>query len=310
MARIEEKQSKRIWSLKAFAILSVFFAHMPCNDTYPVMSKLYALIGIAGVPFFLFLSGYLNYGKSFNITKKVRTIMIPVIVLGGLSFLLSVFALGVTLRYGFVVDMILYLLGSRSIFYFVTILLFCFIASYFCNTWILIGLSILSITIGHDYIPHNDVFTRYLNPFNFIIYFELGYVARQYNLKICNPWIAILTGIALSVASWFLFSDTRPSYFSIYCLLFFIGAFLIIDGILHITMSGFGVYVGKISFVIYLTHISFASYINSQLQTYSWGCYIKVIIAFSVVLILVYFLDTITQQNTFLQSLRSFIGFR
>lgn len=309
MARIGEKQSRRIWALKALAIISVFFAHMPWTNDNPVMRKLFALIGIAGVPIFLFISGYLNYGKDLSIKKKIRTIALPVLIFGSLSYLISTLALGVNIKFNFFIDWLLYLVGSKSIYYFISILFCCFVLSRFVNTWVLISLSILSISFGHDLIPHNEVFTRYLNPFNFILYYELGFIARKYNWQINNITLSIGSGLVLCFASWFLFGKSMPTYFSAYCIIFSIGCFLIFDSILHLLDSNFLVYVGQISFVIYLTHISIAGYINARLQSF-WGEHLKIVVAFTIVLSIVWFFDYMTSKIELLRRYRPILGYR
>ena len=141
MTRIDEKQSRRIWALKALAIMSVFFAHMPWTNDNPTMRKLFALIGIAGVPIFFFISGYLNYGKDLLIKKKFRTIVLPVLIFGSLSYLFSTLIFGVNIKFNYFIDWALYIVGSGSIYYFVTILFCCFVLSKFVNVWLLILLS-------------------------------------------------------------------------------------------------------------------------------------------------------------------------
>ena len=59
---ISERISCEIWYLKAIAIFTIFFAHMPIdlgNPCIDVLKSLFDIIGMIGVPLFLFLSGYL-----------------------------------------------------------------------------------------------------------------------------------------------------------------------------------------------------------------------------------------------------------
>lgn len=290
--------------------MSVFFAHMPWANDNPIMRKLFALIGIAGVPIFLFISGYLNYGKDLRIKKKLRTIGLPVLIFGSLSYLFSTLVFGVNVKFNFFIDWVLYIIGSRSIYYFVSILFCCFILSKIANIWLLILLSVLSITLGHDWIPHNDVFTRYLNPFNFILYFELGTVARKYNWKLNNITHSIVFGLVLCIVSWFLFDKSTPTYFSVYCIIFFIGSFLLCDGLLHFFKSNHLVYIGHISFVIYLIHIPFAGFINARLQNYCVWEYLKVFVAFVIVVSLVRIIDYLTNKFERLRRFRPLLGYR
>lgn len=308
MNKIDEQQSNRIWAIKAIAIFTVFFAHMPWNGEDPFMRKFYAMVGIAGVPIFLFLSGYLNYGKSFKWKYRGKKLIIPVLIWGSVAFIF-----GKTLNSDiksldrFIIDWILYLIGSRSVYYFVTVLFCCMFFSNYFNRWILMTLSIISIYLSYDIIPHNDIFTRYLNPFNFLIYYQLGLIAREYDWKFLNFFYEITIGISLCIATWFCMVGV-PSYFSLYCIINAVGTFLIIDGLVHVASCRFVIYIGKISFVIYLMHISIASFFNARLHNNLE--FVKVLFAFLCVICIVYILDNITNKVNRLKKFRSSIGFK
>lgn len=70
---LTQTESNAIWALKAVAIFTVFFAHMPWHDPNSIMYTVYQYMGIIGVPIFLYLSGYLaaGGGKDIHTTGKI-----------------------------------------------------------------------------------------------------------------------------------------------------------------------------------------------------------------------------------------------
>lgn len=308
MKNIDDLQSKRIWEIKAISIFTVFFAYMPWLDNNLVMIKLFSLIGITGVPIFLFLSGYLSYGKQPKWKSKFNRLFIPVLFWGTISFIFSkIIKHEIFLSEKFIIDWMLYLLGSRSIYYFITVLICCIILFNNFNKWVLIIISFISIICGDTFIFHNEYFTRYLNPFNFLFYFQIGSLVREYEFQFDNALIEFSLGLCFCLSSWFLFDQT-PSYFSIYCITNAVGAFLLLDSLLHFISYRILIYLGKISFVIYLMHISLASYLNSRLQ--GEFQYLKVFFAFAIVSLFVFTLDIITRNISCLKRYRSILGFR
>lgn len=89
MEQIGREQSDRIWVLKAIAIFTVFYAHMPWAGNNPAMHKLYCLIGITGVPTFLFLSGYLGLGSTSPLSSRMKKLCIPLIIWASITFVVS-----------------------------------------------------------------------------------------------------------------------------------------------------------------------------------------------------------------------------
>lgn len=89
ISKISSVESDRIWELKAIAIFTVFFAHMPWSDGNPVMHKIYCLIGIIGVPSFLFLSGYLDAESKSSFPKRLKKLLVPLLIWATLTFVVS-----------------------------------------------------------------------------------------------------------------------------------------------------------------------------------------------------------------------------
>lgn len=89
MKTIDRIQSDRIWALKAVAIFLVCFAHMPWRGLNEGMHKIFALLGIIGVPVFMFLSGYLDFGSKTPLPKRLKTLFMPVLIWASATFFVS-----------------------------------------------------------------------------------------------------------------------------------------------------------------------------------------------------------------------------
>lgn len=185
MKPISADDSVLIWAIKAVAIFTVFFAHMPWSVPDLNMSWLYSSIGSIGVPIFLFLSGYLDYGSKKRFIDKIICLMAPLLIWGTLTFaytlimghqVISISTIGLWLKW---------VLGSGTWYYFVPVLLMCTLMCRNINNWALILLGIATIAFSNE-IPYNDIFTKYLNPFFFVVYFALGRLVRKEEWLIFN----------------------------------------------------------------------------------------------------------------------------
>ena len=87
---IDERTSKQIWILKAFAVFSIFFAHMPlANSQTTPFSLIYEMLGWIGVPMFLVLSGFLY--KPLNIQgwkRRLKRLLLPLFLWGSVTYLI------------------------------------------------------------------------------------------------------------------------------------------------------------------------------------------------------------------------------
>lgn len=159
------------------------------------------------------------------------------------------------------------------------------VLSKYCNNYLLIVLSIISIALSWSYIPHNEIITRYLNPFNFVLYFELGKIAREKNMQIKNNIATALGSLLVLTMIGIFWPSSEPSYFSILCIPFVIAVFIFMDSCLRLFPLRFFVPVGKYSFVIYLCHIQLAGIVNGRLH--GWLELVKVPIAFMITCVFV-----------------------
>ena len=117
--------SKTLYVLRALAIICVAAAH--CESfRYAPAETVRGLLGTMGVPCFLICSGYFfdpaQEAKVFW-TKKLKSIVIPWIVWGILTFAIMVVMGGRTLN---AVEAIRWIIGYKTWLYFVPVLLCCF----------------------------------------------------------------------------------------------------------------------------------------------------------------------------------------
>lgn len=242
---LTQTESNAIWALKAVAIFTVFFAHMPWHDPNSIMYTVYQYMGIIGVPIFLYLSGYLAAGGAKTFIQQVKYIVVPTLIYGSLTFVIS-FVITDKLHTPSMTilgDYIRWIVGSGSIYYFITVLLFCHASSKIINDWILVAISILSIFLSWNYLPHNEIFTRYLNPFNFIIYYSLGRIARKYDFNPIGKYYIACSIIAL-ISIIVLWKDNH-TYFNLYCIPFSAASFIYYITLYTSTITLFSLKLGK-----------------------------------------------------------------
>lgn len=312
MKPISADDSVLIWAIKAVAIFTVFFAHMPWSVSDSYLSWLYSSIGSIGVPIFLFLSGYLDYGSKTRFVDKIINLVVPLMIWGTLTYAfqllmghheISISTIGLWLKW---------VLGSGTWYYFVPVLLMCTLMGRYINNFALILISIVSIALS-NVIPNNEVFTKYLNPFFFVVYFSAGRLVREKEWLISNNkwWGGVLSAGFILVTA---LLKLNVSYFSLFCIPFSFSCFILMVFILRLIIRvkrkmliNVIVPIGKISFVIYLTHMPIASTINRHI--FGVAEHFKVILAFGISCILVLCLKFILHschKDKFLKKL----GFR
>lgn len=308
--KLQEQESECIWAVKAIAIFTVFFAHMPWSDSESVMYGVFNYIGIMGVPIFLYLSGYLDYGSKRTIFYKIKWIFSPLLVYGSLTYCISLLIHYKDISFSFyliVINYLKWIFGCGSIYYFVPVLIACTILGRYINNFVLIVLSAVSIYLSLDYIPHNDIITRYLNPFNFLIYYCLGRITRKSKINLVNKKnvIGAMFVFVVSIVTW----DSFPTYFDLHCIFFSMSAYIILMGFLgSLSDLSFLIFIGKLSFVIYLVHIQIAGFFNTRMGG-GMEC-IKVPVAFFVTVCFVAMLNYLISHNSKTYSYMRFMGFK
>lgn len=316
MVNIDKNYSDGIWSLKGIAILSIFFAHMPIlesNVNYFWLERAFSLLGMFGVPVFFFLSGFLF--KKGNVIYRTKWLLIPLVIWGTLTYSFHCIPSAVDFN---IKGLLLWICGSNCYLYFVSVLIsiiLLFNVSYYPIFWFLVGVLSVFLTDYH-YIPYTQDWTPYLNPFNFISYFSFGILSRNFDCVwklICNrvlviPLIIILvvfyTYTPVCKEFWYF---NLPSFFL--CIVFIVLSCNIIINLSD--QSCKVIAIGKISFVIYLSHMQIATTLNKFLPRIFSGYLepVKVIVAFIIATICVIILDRVIRMMK-IDKIRPYIGFR
>lgn len=281
--QITKKQSNTFWQMKALAIFTVLFAHMPGHEMVgnDWMVYFFNIIGMFGVPLFMMISGFFNYGSKFSLIKALKGLFVPLLIWGSFCFILHIIK---TPSHSPIIDWIMFIIGSKSIFYFVPMLFCCILFSQYINEWVLLLLGFISLGITNytEIIPYNNIWTYSLNPLNFIVYFSMGRLFRKYDvIEYFRSWWTVL---AITIMSIFLYI-TKPSYFSPWTPLFTMSLFLLSYCLCSKITIKLLIEIGKISFTIYLCHIQIAGAVQAFYKPF-WGTLVeltKVIVAFAIV---------------------------
>lgn len=314
LMKIDHESSSQIWVLKALAVMSIFFAHMPLNHNYPTwLVLLYQMFGLIGVPTFFILSGFLFKKNGSSWGHKVKRLFIPVILWGTVTYIMHCipadtnFALSAWAGW---------VLGSNTYLYFVWVLFFIMILySLYDNPWVWICIGIVSILLTQTrLISYTSFWTPYMNPFNFIAYFSAGVLLRRrewWNLRSSNVWmlcVMVIVVLTYLVAVKF----DLEWYFNLHTFIVrLFGALFLISLVSKLKVSSPKlVYVGKVSFVIYLVHMPVASTINKIMSIMPpYAEFIKLLMAFSISLFAVWLMDYISKRVLKNFNVRSLIGF-
>lgn len=294
--QISDRVSYQIWVMKSLAIFTIFFAHMPpseitmsISNNFIWLRRIYSFLGMAGVPTFIFLSGFLY--KTASIKKRFFSLYIPVFIWGSITFILH--CLNHQLSSAVFGGWLRWIIGCNGYLYFVSVIFLIFICYHIYNNswfWLIVGL--ISVTLSQFHIiPYNNYFTIYLNPLNFIAYFAMGQLVRSFRIWHFLENIKLYMASILFISLAFFLRQIYPLvwYFNIQSLIvnmMFIILFINITK--SIRFSSFIKDYGKCTYVIYLIHMPFATSINKFLSPYFNGCFefLKVFFAFGLVSVL------------------------
>lgn len=308
---INKRTSNTIWELKGFFIFTILFAHMPLlwGGVFETMRY---YIGIIGVPSFLMMSGYFDYESKTPLLRRLKKLLIPLLIWGTLTYgldLIPHFSKDQSFM-GVLYGWLKWTYGCGTWLYFVPMLLWCMLLSRYVNKWILIVLGIVSTALGVTIIPYNDAFTPYVNPFNFILYFLLGRITREYHWNWERNWLVIVSFIIATASLW-IWNEDRPHYFHLCCIPFCLSIFIIAWNIFSKVHWAWAIWIGKVSFVIYFCHMQIAGITNTTLSLL-WGSPLELLkypIAIIIVLLFVYILYFVLNKFN-LTIISKYLGFR
>lgn len=265
---IPREISQTLYVLKALAIICVAAAH--CGSfTYPVAETIRGLIATLGVPVFFISSGFFfRTGESAFIfwTKKLKSIVIPWLFWGMMTYVL-ISILGSTAMT--IEGCVRWVFGYKTWLYFVPVLLanFALFRVVKKNWWIyfIIIISLISWLFTHTgIIKVTEYLTLYQNPFNYSFLFALGMLLRKRDLTkfaIIQPGlkflvlivflcIGVVYGITGNIGYWGSVLSIPFELLGVYLL------FLVSFSIRELSLL---IWVGKITYFIYFTHMIIGS---------------------------------------------------
>jgi len=172
---------------RVFAVISIVSAHV--NIGQPQWAhKMINAFGSIGVIVFIILSGYFYNSKKYKnilqmLKEKSKTILFPWFAFGSFYYLWSVFAGAKTFN---ILSWINYILGNGTFLYYLSILMLCYFIFYKRNKIVMYASMLLSVISVYltafgllDGIIDALNITNYLNIFNWIGYFAIGYLLQE-----------------------------------------------------------------------------------------------------------------------------------
>ena len=305
---ISKQQSNAFWEIKAFAIFTVFFAHMPVlSDNIPHIAYFFEVAGVVGVPMFMMMSGFFNLHSTTPLGKTFLRLFVPLLIWGSVCFTLHIIK---TPTDTIVVDWIKFVMGSKSVFYFVPMLFCCILLVHYVNDWFLLLLGVLSQVLSslQTLFPYGDVWTVNLNPFNFTVYFCLGRLIRKYwGGRVSYKFLVPICLICSIVFPLFI----TPSYENPFIVAVAFSVMILTYGLFINYKNKWLIEIGKMSFVIYLCHIQIAGFIQALYRPL-WGTWLeltKVFVAFFIVCVFCFALKSVLVQFK-LEKVTRYLGFR
>ena len=260
--------SKRLYIMKALAILSVLFAHMPMPGFCGVVQT---RAGVIGVVVFFTLSGFVFRRKPLLDfwVGKLKSIVLPWLLAATITFVIH--CLDDPADFG-ILNWLLWTIGSRTLYYFVPMLLVCYATFFFFplssrGSLILMGVGFASLLLTGtgiiNFYQYSAFTTNYLNPLNWLGYFAFGRWLRlncAFEGFLNNKVVLGLATFALALLIAQPFFDLKCEYWTLYGLaiaavavpaLYFVSTTPIAD-------VNFFSWIGAQTLPVYLYHIQVA----------------------------------------------------
>lgn len=286
--------------MRAVAILSVMCAHCIVimaepESVFSYYENICNSIGTIGVGIFYFVSGWCFHPKPHSFFKmclsKLIRIVIPWVLIG-----IPLWRYCTPSYEGSAVkSLVFFLLGYNSILYYLTNLMIYFVVFYFVGLirnvtvkrWICIAICLISWgSIVMESFGISPFPTLYLNPFNFALYFSLGFILQSSPeffariKKVIDNYFWII-GLLLLFTP-LTFSYTENVFTPIFEVLFIIAAYNV--GRLFERVKWI-CKIGQCSLYIYLIHAPIAGYTYLAFTLIPFGYYLQVVRPFLVLAI-------------------------
>ncbi len=311
---IDKKSSNAFWEIKAFAILTVFYAHLVWTGMPDAGHTIYESIGCIGVPLFMLMAGFFDAKSRSSLADKIKRLFVPLLIWGTVTFCLRLLIDPMSDSSVLSVEYLKWVYGCGTWYYFIAVLFWCQVLVRFINEWVLVLFGVISMILtSMDLIPYNEILTPYNNPFNLILYFLIG---RAYRLRKGDEIVVpakLVWGLLLLIMA-FLAIFKIPQYWNLLTPVFTVALFGVLWYLFYRgTHHNAVVKVGKMSLVLYLCHMQIAQALATRICSLLGGAIlgniVKVPVAFFFVVGLVYlweFLLIWTKQKKLL----GWLGYR
>lgn len=319
----KKKMSNTLYIMKFFAILSVIAAHVNevdySNKLNYCITSAWKIFGVVGVIIFFILGGYF-YKREKNDTKifwkkKFKTIIIPWFVASVITYAVH----NIKHMDWNLLGYFKWFVGSGTFFYYLTnyclfLLLFKFI--YKKNIYLIICclLTLIQAVLNTFGIYNvGGIITHYLNIFNWIGFFSFGILMKKYNLleKIIKFKFKFLFSILSLVLMAMLMYFNIIGYFHILSFIFELVSFFTIFIVSYNINSKILVYIGKISFPIYLYHMQILQFILLKLFGKNLLLLIfNPIIGLSIMAFSIYIYEIVFKRTNYKKYIDTIIGLR
>jgi len=311
---------------KAVAVLQIIVAHMSLGEAQPVAEAIRIAFSQIGVPVFFVCTGFFYQRKRNDSRifwgKKIKTIIVPYIIMATATFVLPVILSGTFKGFAAYVK---WVIGIGSPYWYMSVMLLCFLLfKCICHLertkkaalFSCVGISVLSVLLSViGVIQYNSYFNQYTNLLNWIGWFALGYLIREYGWleKITSKmffavscpllilFVALSTGRTITIEAYVDQYSLPIEIFGVVCVLCLANALsntkLLID-------------IGKKSFFIYLIHIQLAGFINARLPYNVVFFVARPIVAVAVCYVIAKFCELILKKVNLFEKYGVILGLR
>ena len=274
---ITEKQSKALYAIRAFAILSVILAHMPFGEAHPTAESVRIALGQVGVAVFFIVSGFFykreqGDSKSFFLSK-LKTIVVPWLLIS-----IGTFAFSAVLSRdisGLPLSLVKWVLGVKTWYWYLPVLLvlYALFGRVYKNGAILtvcVFISIASVMLSaFGVIKYGEIFDQHFNVLNWVGLFALGCLIKKYSLiDRLSGVLPLLISLAVLTASVILsvkFGQDK-AYIDYFSIPVEISGFVLLYNLSFALSEVKPICdIGKKSFFIYLIQMQPAGIINTRL---------------------------------------------
>ena len=318
--KVDSETSEKFWLLKAFAIIAVVACH--CTNTVDNPGRINTIATYffdawkgSGVPIFYFCAGFFfkGSGKFLPFVKnKVVSIIVPWVFTGTLIWLYIVLRKG-----GVSLDNWLgYLFLRNSYLYFLTDLMIFYIIMYAAHKSRCIYIVLCVYTAISCIIPTlttGNVSTVLITPYTILgissgywLYFCLGTVCRQFNVikyinnqkLVCFIFVVVFLAVA------------EATFNKEIGILFYVGLFKNISLMISLynirnilnklKLENIAVYLGKLSFSLYLLHMPIAGIVANILnrsEAFAPLTFVRPIIVIAITAVLIEAYKRIVKNN-------------